>query len=54
MIMMMIGMMIICIPDNDKQEVGRVLRVGLVKAGLNIPANEGVGAIQQDIDGAAK
>ena len=54
MMMMMIGMMIICIPDDDKQEVGRVLRVGLVKAGLNIPANEGVGAIQQDVDGSAK
>ena len=47
-------MMITCVPDDDQQEVGRVLWVCLVQAGLNVAANEGGGAIQQDVDSAAK
>ena len=51
---MMIGMMVSCVPDDNQQEVCRILWVCLVQAGLNVAANEGVGAIQQDVDSAAK
>ena len=40
--------------DDDKQEVGRVLGVRLVQAGLDVAANEGVCSIQQNVDRAAE
>ena len=40
--------------DDDEQEVGRVLRVRLVQAGLDVSADEGVCSIHKHVDGAAK
>ena len=40
--------------DDDEQEVGRVLGVRLVQAGLDVSADEGVRSIHQHVDGAAK